>query len=163
MIAAETALLIATAVAAAGTVYQGQQAKKQADFQAEVQRQQAQREREIAAAQEGDFRRGQGRLMARRRAMMGGSGVEQSTGSPLLVSEDLTGETELQALRIRNGGETSATRLEQQAMLTSMAGNSARTASFFQAGSSLFHGFSKVDFKTKKKNLGHGQENWASP
>ena len=107
-----------------------------------VQNQQAQREREIAAAQENDFRRDQSRLMSARRAALGGSGVESNTGSPLFASEDFAGETKLQSLRILSGGEASATRLQQQALLTTAAGNSARTASFFKAGSSLLGGLS---------------------
>ena len=53
------------------------------------------------------------------------------------------GERELQALRIRSGGELRSTRLEQQANLTAFAGRAARQASFFRAGSLLLSGASK--------------------
>lgn len=136
--------IAAAVVSAIGVIQQGQASKKAANFQASVQLQQAAREREIAAANEQDFRRGQSRLMAQRRATLGGSGVQIGTGSPLIGSEDFTSETELGALRIRAGGETQATRLEQQASLTRFEGKQAQTASFFRAGSSLLNGFSKA-------------------
>lgn len=129
--------IIGAAISAIGAIQQGQAAQQQADFQADVQVQQAIRERQIAREQEDDFRRNQSRLQARRRAVLGGSGVQSSTGSPLFASEDFAAETELQALRIRAGGRTRASRLEQQATLTAASGRNARTASFFKAGGSL--------------------------
>lgn len=134
-------LIVAAAVIAAGAaVHQGVQASKAAKTQAKVQRQQAKRSRQEAASAEDDFRRQQSRVLAARRAALGASGVDPSTGSPLLVSEDFAGETELQALRIRSGGELRATRLEQQAGLTRFAGRTARTQSFLRGGSLLLSG-----------------------
>jgi hypothetical protein len=135
-----------TAVSAFGSIQAGQAAKNQANVQAAIYGQQAERERQVAAANEVDFRRQQAKQMASRRAIMGASGVDPSSGSPLLVSEDFAGEVELQALRIRNGGEVSATRLEQQGTLTRMAGNQAQTSSYFRAGSSLLQGFGQVGY-----------------
>jgi hypothetical protein len=136
-----TTLLIAAAVVAAGAaVQQGQAAKKQAEFTAATQRQQAERERQIAASNERDFRRQQSRLMATRRAVLGASGVESSTGSALLATEDFAAESELQALKIRAGGETNATRLEQSAQLQQLKGQNAETAGYFRAGSLLVGG-----------------------
>lgn len=90
---------------------------QQAETQALVLRQQAAQERVTALESEDDFRREQSRLTARRRAILGGSGVAIGSGSPLLVSEDFASEIELQALRLRAGGDLAATRLEQQAEL----------------------------------------------
>ena len=145
-----TLIIAAAAISAASTLKQGQAAKEQADFQAAVQRQQAEREREIAAAQEDDFRRQQDRLMGSRQARLGGSGVVPSTGSPLLASEDLAGETEAQSLRIRAGGEAASTRLQQQALLATAQGDAARTASFFEAGSTLLSGLNKAGVFDRK-------------
>lgn len=133
------------AIASAGaSIQQGMAAKGQADFQAAVQRQQAERARQIAQINEKDFRRDQSRLMAARRAAMGASGTEGGTGSALLTSEDLATEIELQAQRIRAGGEDRATRLDQQALLTSAAGRNARTSGFVNAGGSLLRGAGRV-------------------
>lgn len=139
-----TALLLAAGVSAAGSIAAGQAARGQGDFQAAVSRQQAGRTREIAAAEEQDFRRRQSRSFAQRRAAMGASGVEIGTGSSLLASGDFAAETELNALRIRAGGATQATRLEQQARLQRAAGRSRQKRGFFRAGASLLTGFGEA-------------------
>jgi len=135
---------LSAVVGAAGAISSGMAASKQSKFQSAVMQQQADRERQEATQREEDFRREQSRLMARRRALGGATGVEMGTGSPLLASEDFAGEVELQALRLRSGGELSATRLEQSAALERAAGRNARTGGFFRAGSSLLTGAGKV-------------------
>ena len=132
-----TIAAIGTVVSAVGAISAGVAQSKQAKFQAAVARQQAEQARLKSASEEKDFRRRQSRAFATRRAALGASGVEATTGSPLLVSEDFVGEAELQALRIRQGGEVRATRLEQQASLFQAKGRSARTAGFFRGGSLL--------------------------
>ncbi len=138
-----TLALISAGFQAVGAISQGQAAGRQADFKAAVTQQQAERERQVSASEEEDFRRRQSAILAQRRAGLGAAGVEIGTGTPLLAAGDFAAETELQALRIRSGGETRSTRLEQQAELTSAGGRSARTRGFFRAGSSLLSGAAK--------------------
>lgn len=136
-----TAITILGAVTSAvGVIQQGRAAQSQANFQAGIARQQAERERQQAASDEDEFRRRQSRVLAARRAALGASGVEAAAGSPLLVSEDFAGEVELNALRIRSGGELRATRAEQQADLLRLKGRQARTAGFVRGGSLLVSG-----------------------
>ena len=128
-----TALLFASSVAKAiGNISAGNSARKEAEFaakatlqqtglQAQVTREQAERERQIALAEEEDFRRAQARLFAQRRAALGASGVRLDTGTPILAASDFAAETELQARRIREGGATTTSRLIQQANLTESA------------------------------------------
>ena len=125
---------VSAAVAIVGAVQQAKASKKQADAQAAIDDERARIERQNTAFREDDFRRAGSRDFATRRAALGGSGVSLSEGSPLLVSEDFAGETELQALRIRRGGETVATRLNQQASLTRSAGSAKQTAALLGAG-----------------------------
>lgn len=148
-------LIGGTVISAVGAIQSGQALSSRQDFQAqlsdqqaEITRQQAESERVASRQGEEDFRRQQSFLMARRRAILGGSGVQATTGSPLLGTLDLSRETELQALRIRSGGNIRATRLEQQAGLRSSeadlfrsSASSASTAGFLRAGSSLLTGF----------------------
>ena len=138
------AQIAGTALSAIGALRSGAAASAQAKSQAAVLAQQAAREREVAGTEEADFRRRQSYLMASRRALMGGTGVEPGDGSPLLVSEDLAGEIELQALRIRSAGETAATRLTQQSGLERARGRAARSEGFFRAGSLLLQGGGRV-------------------
>lgn len=130
----------AAVIGAVGSIAAGQAQASQAKYQSEVLHQQAVREQQEAASREDDYRRDAQRQMASRRAAMGASGINTGTGSPLLVSEDMAGEAEYQALRIRSGGELNATRLEQQAGLARMEGKNAVTGSYFRAGASLLSG-----------------------
>ena len=144
-IASSTALLIAAGLSAVGSISQGQAASSQAKFQAAVGEQQATRTRQIAVGDEEDFRRKQSRLLAERRAALGKSGTEIGTGTSLLAAEDFAAETELQALRIRSGGETQATRLQQQAELTRRKGRSQQLTGYLRGGASLLSGFAGFD------------------
>ena len=144
-IATSTALLLAgTAVAAIGTISSGFAESDRSDFEAADQRQRAIREGEIAAQSERDFRKKEDAIAAARRDSQGGSGVQGSTGSPLLAAADFAAEEELQARRIRAGGATNQSRLLDQARLTKEAGKSAKTRGFFRAGASLLTGAGKA-------------------
>ena len=140
-IATSTMLLMGAAgIAAAGAISGGIDANNKSKFEASDQRQRAEREREIAGITEEDFRKQQSRLAAESRAGGGKSGIDQSTGSALLAASDFEAESELNALRIRAGGETQSQRLDEQADLTRAAGKSAKTRGFVRAGSSLLSG-----------------------
>lgn len=127
-------------LSAIGAISSGQAARQQGDMQAAILRQQADRERQDSERREDEFRRQQSRLMATRRAMLGGTGVEAGEGTPLMVSEDLAGETEYQALKIRAGGANTANRLMQQAELERLKGRSDQKAGFGRAGALLLSG-----------------------
>ena len=137
------ATIVGSALQAVGAIQEGQAERSQANLQARILEQQATSDRQQAAADEADFRARQSRLQARRRAGLGASGVDPAAGSPLLVSEDFASEVELNALRIRSGGEVRATRLEQQAGLTRFAGQQAQRSGFLRGGSLLVTGAGK--------------------
>lgn len=169
---AAVAFLTGGAVSAVGAIRQGQAADQQGqlaqqqanlqaqlnDQQADVLDQQAQTEIERSQAQESDFRREQSRVAAARRAAGGASGVVTGTGSSLLVDEDFATEVELQALRLRAGGVTSATRLQQQAgferftgeqsrfsgAISRQAGRQARIGGVVRGGASLLTGIGQA-------------------
>lgn len=134
------AVALSSAFSAVGAIQQGQAEANAAEYQADIARQQAQQERDASRQEEEDFRREQSRLFAKRRAALGGSGVESGVGSPLLASEDFASESELQALRIGQGGELRATRLNQQASLYDAQARNARTSGFVRGGSLLLSG-----------------------
>jgi hypothetical protein len=138
-------ILAVTAAASAGAaVYQGQQQKEQADTQAKIERQRAAYARASAESDMAEYRRRQDRLLAQRRALLGGSGVESGVGSPLAVTEDFASEAELQALKIRQGGAVEATRLEQSASLLNAQGGAALTSGFMRGGALLLSGAGNV-------------------
>ena len=135
---------VSTVVSAVGSIVQGRAAQKRDESQAEISRQQADRERQVAGEQEGDFRARQRRAAAAVRAAGGARGVDISVGSPLLSAEDFSRETTIQALRIREGGAIRATRLEQQADLLRAKGRAAATSGIIGAGSSLLSGAART-------------------
>ncbi len=140
-----TALAIGGTAFAVGRALQtGAAESSAAEMQAGILREQAAQEQRLAAQRERDFRREQSRLMARRRAALGASGVEAGSGSPLLIAEDFAAETERQARRIREGGEIRATRLAQQSELFRDQARSARTGAFLGAGTALLSGGFRV-------------------
>jgi len=150
----------ASRAAANARIAQANAQRQQAESQAAIQRQQADRERIVAAQKERDFRKRQHAAAAAVRAAAGARGIDISTGSPLLSAMDFASETEVQARRVREGGLISATRLEQQASLLQFSGRSAQivgnadagairakgnaafTAGLFDAGSTLLGGAS---------------------
>jgi len=154
-----TALALAgTAVGTVGVIQQGEAAASQAKFQAEqasrqaeIERQKADRARAAGRQREEDFRRNQALLMARRRAILGASGVQTDTGAPLLTSQDFASEVELEAQRLRSNALTTSTRLDQaatlqadQAGLFRSAAGSARVGGLVRGGALLLTGVGKA-------------------
>ena len=136
--------IVGGVLGAVGAEKEGQAAKDQANFESAITEQQAERERRIAAGDEEGFRIAQGRLQGDRQAQLGASGVDPTTGSPVDTGGDLAAEIELQALRIREGGQVRGTRLDQESLLVVKAGENAKTRGQFRAGASLLSGASKA-------------------
>lgn len=134
---------IGTLVSVVGTLQGGAAAQGQAEFEAATQRQQAARERQISASEARKFEREQSALRARSRAVRAGSGVVTTSGTSLLVDEDIASEIARNKALIKAGGETRATRLEQNAALLGLSGRQARRGSFFKAGATALTGAGK--------------------
>lgn len=155
---------IGTGISVMGQVQQGKQAANQAQFQAQVAQNDAiiagqQRDRAIktAASNEEDYRRQQSDVMGQRFSLFGNTGVQRGAGAPLAVSRDFAGETELQALRLRNEGDVNANRLQQsvlnaqsQAGLFATKARNERTNTFTRAGGELFSGAFKTASSFRK-------------
>lgn len=129
--AAMTAVVVAAVVIAAGSIMSGFAARGQARSQAKAAKIQAEQERRRAAFDERDFRKQQRARLASIRAAGGARGIDMGEGSPLLAAIDFTKESEKQALRIREGGEVRANRLENQASLLKSQGKAALMGGFF--------------------------------
>ena len=124
-------------VGAAGNIQQGRAASDAALFNARALQQQADQDRAASGLEASEFVKKQRRFLAGASVgRTGGSGVLMS-GSPLLVDEDTINEIAFREALIRHGGETRATRNEQQAALQTARAGHERTASYYRAGSSL--------------------------
>lgn len=127
-----------------GQIRAGQAAAVQAAFQARIFEQQAAFTRQRSARQEAVFRRDIRRFRGTQRSLLAKGGAKLEEGSPLLLQVETAGQAELEALTIRAGGDITSARLRQRAILTRMAGSSARTAGFVGAGASLLTGVSTI-------------------
>ena len=135
--------LAGSAFGAYGQIQQGKAAKRAADYNAAIQRNQAiaakqkaefdaDRQRQVAAAQ---------RAQARAGFAKGGVVME---GPPLLVLESSAEQAELDAQAILYGGDVQATGYEAQANLSEMEGASAKKAGYIGAGTTLLTGAGKA-------------------
>jgi hypothetical protein len=150
--------LLGTVISGVGMLQSGKSEASQMAFQAAVAqnnatvaRQQRDRALKTAELDAKDFTRQQGDLMATRRSLMGDTGAQATTGSPLAVSSDFAGESAYNAAKIRNQGFVTANRLEQdirnqqgQASLYGMQGRQAVKSSYYKAGGSLFKTGGKI-------------------
>ena len=119
-----------------------------AEYNAQVARQNAEREKQIAEVEAGQYHRRQMSAFSANRAKRAGSGVSDQ-GTPLMIEESLIEEIELNSEKVRRGGLARASSLEGDARLQLFKGRSAQKAAAFQSGESLLRGFSKSfpDFK----------------
>ena len=132
----EIALL---AGAAASVIGQGKQQNNQARFRAALQRQQADRAQQEAAAQAADIRRRRSREESRLRARLAASGVDTSSGSALLALETLSGDAELEALTSINRGAAQASGSNAAATGLLAGGEFAEQSAYLDAGTSLLN------------------------
>ena len=142
--------IVGTAVAVVGTgitvyssIQQQEAANETAKAEARAREMEAQSAREAAAYEETQFRRRASLLLGKQRAIAAASGVDVSTGSPLLAELDTIQQTELEALNIRRTGAVSASSKEFEARLSNLRGAYARgSIPFLAAGGALKAGSS---------------------
>lgn len=137
---AATAAVASAGIGAFSAIQQGQNASAQAKMQSELYRRQAEREQQIGAINAANARRQADALAGTQRATMGGGSRDTSSGSALLIQEDLASEGELNAKRAENNAQAAATNLRANAAMAVASGQSAQTASYFRAGSALLGG-----------------------
>jgi len=123
-----------------GQQAQGQQYGAQAGLQAELYRREAERQKQLSAADAADFSRKAKRLLASQRALQGGTGARVGTGTHLDLSEDTAAEAEYQRLKILSGGEATESRLLTQAGLTQYGGRAQRRLANQRTGATLLRG-----------------------
>ena len=140
---ASAALLAGSGIlGAVGSMHQGRAAQDAANAEADVLNQRAISERQAGAVEAEDFERSFSRKLSAGVARSGASGVDISSGSPLLVTEASVREGVHQENKIRHASTVRAQRLDQQAGLSKQRGRFAKKAAKFGAFGSLLTGFS---------------------
>jgi hypothetical protein len=90
---------------------------KQARYQAEIVRQQAEYQRKLAESEAATVRRQADRALGRQAAKFAAAGFDLGSGSALLAQQSMASEAEMEALRIRNGGMLRGASLDSSANL----------------------------------------------
>lgn len=137
-------LAVSAVVSAAAAAKAGADQAAAAKFQQAVALQNSQRAVDIAALNADEKRREGSQLAAEQRARLAASGVDISSGTSLLLQQDLAAETEFQALLIQAGGDTQAAGFTSDATVFGMDASSAITQGNLGAGTTLLRGASKV-------------------
>jgi len=128
---------------AAGSIYEGQAAYKAGVYNSGVLKLKAAQIRKQAEQEERQSLVNARKIVGDMRANYGASGITME-GSPLDVMEQSIRNANEDAMGIRYRGEMEARNAEFQGKLAEFQGRSARTASYFQAASSLIGGGTKA-------------------
>jgi len=131
--------MIGPLIQAAGTIYQGAQARATSDYNAAVAKEEAKTQDVLTDIEIARHRRSAKKLQSAQFARYGASGVTLE-GSPILVMADSTADAELDEALIKFQGASKASALNREAKLQKMFGESALTASLINAGATLLPG-----------------------
>lgn len=132
--------VIGTGVSALGAMQQGNAQKAAADYNAKVERVQAQNVQNQAQAQAQQQDQANRRRMGEAAAAYGAAGVDME-GSPLSVMMDLGAQGELSKRLILYKGTVDAQSAMAQAGIDTATGQNAATAGLTKAGGTLLTGF----------------------
>lgn len=142
-IAAVVATVVAAAVSAYGAYEAGQQQQQEAQYRSKVAKNQAEQAKEAASVAEQNRREDDRRIMATQRAAIGGAGLS-TEGTPLFVLLDTAEQSQLDALRIRYGGASTAAGLTDEAKHLIYQGDQYAKAGYIGAGTTLLTGASSA-------------------
>ena len=131
--------IIGLLVSAGSMVYSAQERKKAAEYTAKLAEEAGEESTAMAGIEAERHRDKIRRLQASQRASYAKSGVKLE-GSPLEVLADTAAQADLDEMIIKHGGQAESSAYGAQAMLARMKGNSASTAGYLKAGSSLLAG-----------------------
>lgn len=147
----ETALLAASvAISAGSAIMQGQQAKKTADVNAELQRREGEADKDAAVAQAEKIRKAQRYAIGSANAANAASGVAIGEGSALRINEQIYQDSESDAYSTILTGTRRQRTANDQAMITQAQGRNAQTAGYINAGASILSGGAQIAKGWKK-------------
>lgn len=131
-------------IGAAGAIYAGQQQRAAAEYNAQLQRNQAEQERLEQNEREARMNRQNEQQLARGIAIRAAQGMQINSGSSLLRDQEDAEDLALQIAESRRASDNRQRGLRSQARMTVLEGKAAQTASYFQAGASLLRGASQT-------------------
>lgn len=131
------------AVGAASALASGQQQGAVAEYNAKVAAAEADATKQATIDAEEEHRRKASALLSQQRATYAAAGVDLE-GSPLDVMSQTAAMAERDAIRIRNSGTVQELQARSQSAVDNLSARSARTSSYWKAGSSLLTGVSSL-------------------
>jgi hypothetical protein len=144
--------VVGTGMSVMSSVQQARSEEAAARTSARAAEMEAESARESAAFEERQFRRKAQHAIGKQRAITAASGVDPSTGSPLLQELDFARQAEIEALNIRRGGELSATGSEFESALQRQKAGQARRGVGFAIGKGVARtGSILTEFLSEKK------------
>lgn len=135
---------IGTLVSGVLSIGAGNQQAQQNEQAAAQARQDAELQRQTAAAEVVDLRRSHRRQMGAIRANAAASGLLVDDGAALEAALVSAGEAELEALRRKWQGDVGAQRSETEAAMFDARAREARSSGLFRAGAQLLTGGSRI-------------------
>ena len=127
------------AMQAVGSIYQGIQAQRTADYNAAVAKEEAKTTEVLTDIAIARHRRDAKKLQSAQIARYGAAGVTLE-GSPILVMADSAADAELDEALIKFEGQSKASALRSEVRLHKIHGKDALTGAFIRAGSTLLPG-----------------------
>lgn len=144
----QTASLVMTGLGAVTSAYgayqQGQAQGAAMEAQAKIYEAQAADSQRRASREERLMREQGARIKGRQRAVLGASGINLSTGSPMDVIADTQRSIEMDAWTIRENAGRESWGYQSQASVSKAGASNARQAGYFGAGSNLLTGAGMV-------------------
>lgn len=128
------AILVTRALSTISTFAQADARNKQAGYEAEWARQQAEYQRRLAEAEAAKIRRNANRVLGQRAARFAAAGFDLGADSILLAQQSLASEAEMRALEARNDGIYRAASLNATANLTRARARSANQQDYLSLG-----------------------------
>lgn len=156
------ATVASTAVGVMASQQQAAQQKKIAKYNAQVAENQAFQARQAAAVRAEQSRERSRRIQSAARARAAASGVELE-GSPGFVLLDNARQAELDAQRLKYGGEVQAEGYDAQARLHRFMAPQYEQAGMIQSGTTLLTGFSQASGYAMKMYSAGGSGGGAQP
>ena len=132
--------VVGTAVSAFGAIQAGNAQNDVAKYNAQVANNNATAEQQRAAYDAGLIKDERRRVIGSQRAAMAANGLEISSGSPVAVLGDTSGQAEMDILARLYGGESAATAYRNDATRMKIEGKAAKQAGMIGAGSTLLTG-----------------------
>lgn len=133
--------LAGTAVSAVGAIQAGNAQNDAAKYNAQIADNNAAAEKQRATYDANLIRDERRRTVGAQRAAMAANGLDVSSGSPVAVLGDTTGQAEMDILARLYGGDSAATAYRNDAQRMRIEGKAAKQAGTIGAGSTLLTGF----------------------